>query len=160
MRTALITQGPWIGLGLLVLSFVQPAAALSQVPEREALLRLNRELLESVFLRQDTALLASAALPSLLVVPPGGIVEDRAQVLAGVRNVAMDSVRLDDVAIASHSNTAVVITRVSRLDVPAAAGSTGRSRIMSVFVYDEAQWRLLARSVTPCVERATASGRC
>ena len=160
MRKTAIKQITWYGVSVLLLHVMQPATVFSQVPEPEALLQLNRELLESVFLRQDTTLLAFVALPSLLVVPPGGIIEDRAQVLAGVRNVAMDSVRIDDVTIAGHSSTAVVITRGSRLGVSSAVGSARRSRIMSVFVFDDGQWRLLARSVTPCVERAVAAGRC
>jgi hypothetical protein len=130
------------------------------VPDHEALIRLNRQLLESVFLDQDTSLLASVALPNLVVVPPGGIVENKDQVLAGIRNVAMDSVRIDDITIADHSGAAVIVARVTRLGHALDAGVGARSRIMNVFVHDGAQWRLLARSITPCLERAVAAGRC
>ena len=126
----------------------------------DALEQLNRGLLESVFLRQDTAMLAAAALPNLVVVPPGGIIEDRTQVLRGIANVAMDSVSIDDVRIAQHGQTAVVTARVIRLGPAADATSTGRSRIMSVFVHDQDAWRLLARSITPCIQRAVQAGRC
>jgi hypothetical protein len=32
--------------------------------------------------------------------------------------------------------------------------------MMSVFVNDQGRWRLLARSITPCIERAIEAGRC
>jgi hypothetical protein len=130
------------------------------VPEREALLHLNRQLLESVLLRRDTTVLAAAALPSLVVVPPGGVVENRAQVLRGVSNFDVDSLRIDDVTVVGHGTTAVVLARVRASRGVLAPSATGPSRFMSVFVYDQQKWRLLARSVTPCIERAVAAGRC
>ena len=146
-------------LALLVLAL--PTYPVSgQTSDHEALLRLNRQLLESVFVRQDTAVISVTALPNFLVVPPGGIVENRAQFMSGFRNTAMDSVRIDDERVAVHSGTAVVIARVVRLGPARDAVATGRLRIMSVFVSDQGQWRLLARSVTPCIERAVTAGRC
>ena len=117
-------------------------------------------LLESVFLRGDTSIIATAALPNLLVVPPGGIVENRAQLLNGVQNTLSDSLVVDDVTIADHGTTAVVVARVSARTRGRSSVGTGRNRMMSVFVYDNQTWRLLARSVTPCIERAVIAGRC
>ena len=136
-----------------------------QVPDRQALLDLNRELLESVFVRGETALLAAAALPNLVVVPPGGVVENREQVLNGVPKVAgAEAVEIDDVVIVDHGTTAVVVARVrTRRDKPVAGTpleGTGRIRMMNVFVREQGKWRLLARSITPCIERAVAAGRC
>ena len=154
MRTHMV-----IHVGLLFAAF-HPRPACSQVPDRPSLLQLNRRLLESVFLRQDTSLLAATAVPDLLVVPPGGIVENKRQLLAGVRNTVMDSVRIDDEQVVGDSATAVVVARVTRLGpVPGGVG-TGRMRIMNVYVRSQGRWRLLARSVTPCIERAVAAGRC
>lgn len=149
----------------LIAMIVVSACVATGIPQpgtdtTQALAQLNRELLESVFIRQDTAMLAAIALTNLLVVPPGGIVEDRTQALRGIANVAMDSVRIDDVRIAQHGETAVVTARVSRLGPALDVNATGRSRIMSVFVHDTDRWRLLARSITPCSERAVVAGRC
>ena len=136
------------------------AAGRAQIPDRERLVALHRQLLESVFLRGDTSLLAATALPNLVVVPPGGIVETRQQLMNGVRNTLSDSLAVDDVVIADHGTTAVVIARV-RIALRGGPGiGNGRSRMMSVFVYDNQVWRLLARSVTPCIDRAVAAGRC
>ena len=136
-----------------------------QVPDRQALLDLNRELLESVFVRGETAMLASVALPNLVVVPPGGVVENREQVLNGVPKVAgAEAVEIDDVVIVDHGTTAVVVARVRTRREKLVAGTplegTGRIRMMNVFVREQGKWRLLARSITPCIERAVAAGRC
>ena len=151
---------------VLLVSITVPASVASvQVPDRQALLDLNRQLLESVFVRGETAMLDSAALPNLVVVPPGGVVENRQQVLNGVPRVAgAEAVEIDDIVVADHGTTAVVVARVrTRREKPAAGAppeGTGRSRIMNVFVHEQGKWRLLARSITPCIERAVVAGRC
>ena len=134
--------------------------AIAQAPDKNALLSVHRQLLESVFLRGDTTLIAATALPNLVVVPPGGIVENRQQLLAGVRNTVSDSLAIDDVVIVDHGTTAVVIARVRANLQGRQSIGTGRTRMMSVFVYDNHTWRLLARSVTPCIERAVSASRC
>jgi hypothetical protein len=145
----------------LVISFPGLTCVVTaQVPDKERLLALHKELLESVFLRSDASLLAASALPNLLVVPPGGIVENRQQVLDGVTAVAAQSLEIDDVTVADHGATAVVVARVRIRRSTGEPSGTGRSRMMSVFVYEQEKWRLLARSITPCIERAVAAGRC
>jgi len=142
------------------MAFGATRAATAQTPDKDALLSLHRQLLESVFLRGDTVVIAAAALPNLLVVPPGGIVENRRQLLTGVRNTLSDSLHVDDVMVVDHGTTAVVIARVRGIRQSIQSAGTGRARMMSVFVYDNQTWRLLARSVTPCIERAVSAGRC
>lgn len=145
----------------LVVALLSPVPAAAQQPDRAELLRLHQELIESVFLRSDTTLIAALALPNLIVIPPGGVVENRAQVIRGVPNVRVDSIHIEEVTVADHGTTAVVVARLRRASPPAAGiVGPGRSRMMSVFVYDQEQWRLLARSITPCIERAVAVGRC
>jgi hypothetical protein len=151
--------------GLCVVAFLValPGAtttACAQPPNREALLSVHGRLLESVFLRGDTTVVAVTALPNLVVVPPGGIVENRAQLLSGVQNTLSDSLSVDDVTVADHGTTAVVVARVRMTRQGRPTVGTGRFRMMSVFVHDGQQWRWLARSVTPCTERAVSSGRC
>ena len=152
-------------IALLVSMAVPVRVAPTQDPDRQALLELNRQLLESVFVRGETAMLAAAALPNLVVVPPGGVVENREQVLKGVPNVAgAGAVEIDDVVVAEHGTTAVVVARVqTKRDRPiegAPLAGAGRIRMMNVFVKEQGKWRLLARSITPCIERAIAAGRC
>ena len=153
---------------LQLLSWIAVAPALglatqimqAQVPDEAALLELNRQLVESVQLRRDTTLLAAETLPQFVVIPPGGIVEDRGQALRGVRNEAVDSVRIDEVQVVAHGTTAVVLARVHVFRANQDPSAHRPNRIMSVFVYDHQKWRLLARSVTPCIDRALTAGRC
>lgn len=159
LRPGLIT------LVVLVLIAVPGMVATVQDSDRQALLDLNRQLLESVFVRGETTMLSSAALPNLVVVPPGGVVENREQVLNGVPRIAgAAAVEIDDVVVADHGATAVVVARVrTRRERPVAGappGATDRNRMMNVFVREQGKWRLLARSITPCIERAVAAGRC
>jgi hypothetical protein len=151
------------GLGVVAFLVALPSATTSaraQTPTREALLSLHRRVLESVFLRGDTTLVAVTALPNLVVVPPGGIVENRSQLLSGVQNTLSDSLSLDDVTVADYGTTAVVVARVRMTRQGRPTVGTGRFRMMSVFVHDGQEWRWLAHSVTPCIERAVSSGRC
>ena len=150
-----------VGVLGFTFAFVCPAeSARAQTASRDALLATHRQLLESVFLRGDTAVIAATALPNLVVIPPGGIVENRTQLLGGVQNTLSDSLVIDEVVIAEHGTTAVVVARVSASRQGRPIVGAGRGRMMSVFVYDNQAWRLLARSVTPCSERALTSGRC
>ena len=94
------------------------------------------------------------------MVPPGGVVERRDQVIKGLPNVVAESVQIDDVVVADHGATAVVVARVTAKRAAGGVAGSGRSRMMNVFVKDQGQWRLLARSITPCIERAIEAGRC
>ena len=137
-----------------------PTTATSRQIDRDALIQLHKELIETAFLRGESSLLAATALPNLIVVPPGGVVERRDQVIKGLPNVVAESVHIDDVVVADHGATAVVVARVTAKGTAGPVAGSGRSRMMSVFVKDQEQWRLLARSITPCIERAIEAGRC
>ena len=133
-----------------------PTTARSRQTDHDALIRLHKELIETAFLRGESSLLAATGLPNLIVVPPGGVVERRDQVIKGLPNVVAESVQIDDVVVADHGATAVVVARVTAKRTAGGVAGSGQSRMMSVFVRDQEQWRLLARSITPCVERATS----
>lgn len=123
--------------------------------------QVNRELFESVILRRDTTLWSALALQELLVVPPGGILENRSQAFAGVR--AFDDVQaltLVTDSIAIHDNTAVLVGRLTLDREVRSVGRPGPLRFMTVFVRTDDGWRLLARSLTACSERAVEAGRC
>jgi hypothetical protein len=156
MRRIVVSSG--VGI-VLVVCGIAPAATPSQA-DRDALVQLHKELIETTFLRGESALLAATALPNLIVVPPGGVVERRDQVIRGLPNVAAESVQIDDVVVADYGATAVVVARVTAKRTAGGVAGSGRSRMMSVFVRDQEQWRLLARSITPCIERAIEAGRC
>ena len=137
-----------------------PTTARSRQADHDALIRLHTELIETAFLRGESSLLAATALPNLIVVPPGGVVERRDQVIKGLPNVVAESVQIDDVVVADHGTTAVVVARVRAVRTAGVFAGSGPSRMMTVFVNEQGSWRLLARSITPCIERAIEAGRC
>jgi hypothetical protein len=163
MTDALTTMRPILlmtGVAAVLIVCGVPTTATSRQTDRDTLIQLHKELIETAFLRGESSLLAATALPNLIVVPPGGVVERRDQVINGLPNVVAESVQIDDVVVADHGATAVVVARVMAKRTAGPVAGSGRSRMMSVFVRDQEQWRLLARSITPCVERAIEAGRC
>ena len=54
--------------------------------------------------------------------------------------------------------SAMLVLMACAVTVATAGSRSGgtRSRMMNVFVQDQGTWRLLARSITPCIERAIA----
>lgn len=122
--------------------------------------QLNRELFESAILRKDTTLWSERALQQLLVVPPGGVLENRSQAFAGVRAFDVRALTVVTDSVAIHENTAVLVGRLTLDGEGRPSGLLGPLRFMSVFVRTNAGWKLLARSLTPCSERAVQAGRC
>lgn len=132
----------------------------AQDADRAELLRLTRMLYESMLVRQDSTLFAAVALGDVVVVPPGGIVESRAQVIAGLANFRISAVELDDLRVVLQDSTAVVTGRLTPAGEVRGVGSPGPLRFLDVFMRSGGEWRLLARSLTPCAARAVAAGRC
>jgi hypothetical protein len=123
-------------------------------------LKLNRALLESQILRRDASLVEETALPQFLAIPPGGLVETKAQVVAGVSAFSAAGVSIADERVIVHDQTAVVIARLHIDGEVRPVGRLGPLRNMAVFVRTDGGWQLLAWSATPCMEIAIARGRC
>jgi hypothetical protein len=125
-----------------------------------SLLKLNRALLESQILRRDASLFEETALPQFLAIPPGGLVETKAEAVAGVSAFSAAGVSIADERVIIHDQTALVIARVQIDGVVRPVGRLGPMRTMAVFVRTDGRWQLLAKSATPCMELAIARGRC
>lgn len=134
-----------------------PPSAAADVQHLE---QVNRELFESVILRRDTTQWSAVALEELLVIPPGGVLENRAQAFAGVGAFDVRALTVVTDSVAIHDNTAVLVGRLTLDGEGRPSGLLGPLRYMSVFVRTNAGWKLLARSLTPCSERAVQAGRC
>ena len=148
-------------VGTFVLCALVPSAVHGQSPLHEELAGLNRDLLESTIVRRDSTAFLQNTLTELVIIPPGGIIENRAQALAGLRAFQVTSIQLSQVSVAVVEGTAVVTAKlelegrtVHGLDNPAPL------RVMSVFTSTPLGWKLLARSLTPCSDRAIRADRC
>jgi ketosteroid isomerase-like protein len=127
----------------------------------EELVRLNREIFEKVVVGRDAEAFKRFTYDDFLVIPPGGIVEDKEEALAGIdafRNVT--GVTVSDERVAVQGDTAVVIGRVVIHGEVPPMGKIPPVRFLTVFVLQDGQWRMLARSLTPCVPAVIKAGRC
>lgn len=146
-------------LAIVVTCLLLPCEVSAQ-SDKHALKQLNRELFESVILRRDTTQWSAVALEELLVIPPGGVLENRAQAFAGVRAFDVRALAVVTDSVAIHDDTAVLVGRLTLDGEVRPVGRVGPLRFMTVFVRTDDGWKLLARSLTPCSERAVEAGRC
>lgn len=137
-----------------------PGSLFSQASSRDELLRLHRSMLQAMIMHHDVAEFERVALDQLLLIPPGGILESKAEAVAGVRAFAVEEVSIEDEVVIQHGATAVVVAKMTLHGEVRPVGRLGPMRTMSVFVRDEAEWRLLARSLTPCLPVAIQAARC
>jgi ketosteroid isomerase-like protein len=132
-----------------------------QEPEHDELVRLNRAILEKVIVERDAEALVRFTYENFLVVPPGGIVEDRAEALAGIEAFRkVKSIAVSDERVAVQGDTAVVVGKlVIEGEVPP-IGKVPPTRFVAVFARQDGQWRMLARTLTPCLPMVLQAGRC
>jgi aminopeptidase YwaD len=133
-------------------------------PSRDAgddeLLRVHREMLQAMIVDHNVRPFDAVALDQLLLIPPGGILESKAEALAGVGAFAVTEVVLEDETVVRHGSTAVVIAKMTLRGEVRPVGRLGPMRTLSAFVLVDGEWRLLARSLTPCLPVAIQAGRC
>jgi ketosteroid isomerase-like protein len=128
---------------------------------KDEVIRLNREIFERVVAGRDREALRQLTHEQFLVIPPGGIVEDKAEALEGIEAFrGVTGVHVSGEQVALHGETAVVVGKVVIEGEVPPMGKVPPVRFMSVFVREGDQWRLLARSLTPCLPMVVQAGRC
>ncbi len=137
-----------------------PASLLAQEASHDELLRLHRSMLERMIIHHDVAEFERLALDQLRLIPPGGILETKAEVMVGVGAFDVEKVSIEDEVVIQEGTTVVVISKMTLHGEVRPVGRLGPMRTMSVFVHMDGEWRLLARSLTPCLPVAIRSGRC
>ncbi len=159
IRMALRWRSLLIACGTVAL--LLPARVEAQVRDLDELVEFHRELTLAKRIRNDTTLLASVTLDDYVVIPPGGLMENRGEALRGVRQFASDSARVEVQVLTRHENTAVLVgTVVADGEVRGGVPQFAKVRFMAVYVRTDGFWRLLAQSNTPCHPRAIEAGRC
>ncbi|MGB3626918.1 MAG: nuclear transport factor 2 family protein [Henriciella sp.] len=135
--------------------------ATSVGPEDEAdLLRLNEAIFRSVIVDNQRDQLNAASVPSLVVVAPGGMVEDKAAALAGVAAFDASDITLTGQSVSFQRNVATVTGRLDIDGVVRPVGRFGPLKFMSVYLKEGGEWRLVSRSLTPCLPKLIKAGRC
>lgn len=148
-------------MGVALFVAISPGSLSAQDDELAELIEIHRAMTVAKRLQNDTIPLSSIALENYVVIPPGGLVETRAEAMAGVRNFDSDNLEVQVDVVAHHDSTAVLVgTVVADGQIRGVAPQFAKVRFMAVYVRSGGAWRLLAQSNTPCHPRAIEAGRC
>ncbi|NND61345.1 MAG: nuclear transport factor 2 family protein [Gammaproteobacteria bacterium] len=128
--------------------------------DKQVLMELNERLARSQIVERDPSFLAEVALEQLRVLAPGGLIEGKQQVIAGLSGWDAVDVTLSKTEIAFYQNIAIVSGRMDIDGTMHPVGRWGPLKYMSTWVKDEGRWRLLSRSLTPCLDKLIEMGRC
>lgn len=128
--------------------------------DADALLRINREILEGMLLRQDPAALLEHTHPEFTVVAPGGRVESREQVVAGVQSVDAKGLEISGEQATIVGDTGLLVGRLDIDGEMQPVGKLGPMKFMAIFIRQDGEWKLLSRALTPCLEVAIERGVC
>ncbi len=132
----------------------------AQESEEAELLRLNAALFRSQIVERDGQLLDQVAYPQFRVLAPGGLIENKAQAIAGVAAWNVDSIELSGEEVIREGPVAVVMGRLDIDGTMDPVGRWGPLKYMGVYIRSDGEWKFLSRSLTPCVEMLVRLGRC
>lgn len=124
------------------------------------LLALNKALFESMIVERDAALFNDVAVADFRVLAPGGMVEGKAQAAAGVTAWDAAGITVSGEEVVRHGDLAIVTGRLDIDGVMKPVGQWGPLKHMSVYQQADGEWRLVSRSLTPCVEMLIKLDRC
>lgn len=128
--------------------------------DRETLLRLNAELVHSQIIDRDPTFISNVALENFRVLAPGGLIENKEQVIAGLPAWDATDVTLTGTEVLFHGDVAILMGRMDIDGTMRPVGRWGPLKYMSTWVKEGGDWRLLSRSLTACIDRLIEAGRC
>jgi hypothetical protein len=131
-----------------------------QHTDRETLLLLNAELAHSQIVDRDPTFISKVALENFRVLAPGGLIENKEQAIAGLAAWDATDVTLSDTDVLFHGDVAIVMGRMDIDGIMRPVGRWGPLKYMSTWVKEDGEWRLLSRSLTPCLDKLIELGRC
>lgn len=153
-------------MGWVLVPFLGVAApALAQVDTEVELLDLNRQLFETQILEQDPTFLRSVSDESYVVIAPGGVIESREQVIAGLGAFAtVDSISIENERLVRSGATAIVLNRlVIHGPLQGPVGEIGLGPISAMTVFSQGsddRWSVVSRALSPCHPAALERGIC
>ena len=155
MMTGILTLA-WLGLGGALASAGDGAET-----DEAAVISLNARMMTQMIVERSPDLFLSHAVDEFRVLAPGGLVEDRDAVVAGLAGWDVASITLTE---QDAVRSGEIVTLVARLDIDGTMQPVGRwgpLKVMSTWrETEEGRWELLSRSLTPCLDRLVEIGRC
>lgn len=128
--------------------------------DEQILLELDERLARSQIVDRDPSFLADIAVEDLRVLAPGGLIEGKQQVIDGLSGWDAVDVTLSKTEVTFYQNIAIVSGRMDINGTMHPVGRWGPLKYMSTWVKDGGRWRLLSRSLTPCLDKLVEMGRC
>ena len=150
----------WLLTYFLLIVGVTVDAAEQEDPRAREVIELNSRIMHQQILARDPALFEGVALEQFLVVAPGGRIEDKATVVAGVSGWDAAGIELSEEQVIFEGDTAVLVGRIQIDGVMPPVGRLPPMKFMAVFIEKPDGWRLLSRSLTPCFPIAIERGYC
>lgn len=128
--------------------------------DRAALIKLNQDLVESQIVARDATLFSKLAVDEFKVLAPGGMIESKEQAISGVSAWNANSVKLTGTDVVFHGSVALVFGRMDIDGEMRPVGKWGPLKYMSTWIREGDEWRLVSRSMTPCLDKLVEMGRC
>jgi hypothetical protein len=128
--------------------------------DKKELLKLNEELARSQIVDRDSTFIMKIALEEFRILAPGGLFENKSQVIAGLAGWNATDVQLTGTEVVFYGDIALVMGRMDIDGEMRPIGRWGPLKYMSTWVREGTEWRLLSRSLTPCLEILIEVGRC
>jgi hypothetical protein len=144
----------------MMMLIVPSSPAFAQDSRAAEIIELNRRIMHQQIIERDSGLFRETSLDQFLVVAPGGRIETRAEAIRGVDAWEAESIDVRDEQVIFHEGTAVLVGRIQIEGVMRPVGTLPPMKFMAVFVEVGDDWRLLARSLTPCFPIAIERGLC
>lgn len=149
-----------VSLALLTGCVTSPAGVSHSNADEQLLLELNERLARSQIVDRDPAVLTETALDELRILAPGGLIEGKREAIAGLSAWDAVDVALTGTEVTFFQNIAIVSGRMDIDGTMQPVGRWGPLKYMSTWVKDDGRWRLLSRSLTPCLQKLIELGRC
>lgn len=145
---------------VFALTFAASGPVVGQESTASEIINLNRRIMQQQIIERDSDLFDQSSLEEFIVVAPGGRIENKTEALGGVNAWDAASIDVRDEQVVIHGPTAVLVGRLEIDGVMRPVGTLPPMKFMAVFVETGGEWKLLARSLTPCFEMAIQNGFC
>ena len=122
------------------------------------LIQLNREMLEQYILYHNTEPNSRIMLNDYIFVASIGVIETKEEVISTVGNLDIHSADITHNEFRRHGQTAVLVGTLGMQGSISGNNINSQIRYMSVFIYQQDKWRLMARSFSPIVHPSVLYG--
>jgi ketosteroid isomerase-like protein len=137
-----------------------PTTTITPEEDKAALISLNAELFETMIVAGDPTRFNAVAIDDFHILAPGGVIEGKAQSVAGLGAWNVQDIKLSNEQVTRSGDVAIVFGRLDINGTMKPIGRWGPIKFSSTFQKQDDEWRLVGRSLTPCLPKVVEIGRC